>query len=185
MSKLSDLQKKRSVRVTKRKRHYARYLRFRATKKRVRRNFQFKRFKQQIKAIEKLDWLIDKEEARLKGARINWNGCAPVGGPNLRAVLRYGLNENSGCYVTSTNGGVHTPTSYHYRNEAVDIGASTTDQKIKFQHDIYDRFGAGMFAELFGPDNSPWVKNGSTYSEGEGTPLETLHDTHVHFAVIG
>lgn len=136
-----------------------------------------KAFRVQKRAVKKLKKILGRLPKE-----IDWNGCAPVGGPNLQKALLWAL-ANYDVYVTSTNGGTHTPTSYHYRNQAVDIGADSTQAKIRCQHGLYIHFGASFFAELFGPDNYPWVKNGVTYAEPEGTALENLHDTHVHMAV--
>jgi hypothetical protein len=90
---------------------------------------------------------------------------------------------NAGLYVTSTTGGTHAPTSYHYARplgRAVDV-AGPWEKMIAFQRaESAER--AGIYLELFGPDNAVQVKNGQRFGFSEGQPLENLHDTHVHGA---
>lgn len=133
--------------------------------------------KAHTRAIRKL-----KQILRKLFRRIDWNGKAPVGGPNLRKAVRYALN-NFDVYITSTNGGTHTPTSYHYRNQAVDIGSDSADEKARCQRALLVEFGPLYFAELFGPDNGYFVKNGSQYVATEGEFNENLHDDHIHMAI--
>jgi lysozyme len=97
---------------------------------------------------------------------------------------------NHGLVVTSTTDGSHSPTSFHFTRpgRAVDLGHGPgvtweegTRRKIAFQRWLLGK-GAGRFDELFGPDNAANVKNGQRITLAEGTPLENLHDTHVHVA---
>lgn len=130
------------------------------------------------KAMQKLQEIID----RLLRRQIYWNAKAPVGGRKLRKALRWAL-ANFDVYVTSTNGGAHSPTSYHYRNQAVDIGSDNAAEKARCQKALLKKFGPGYFAELLGPDNEAWVKNGSQYTATEGDALEAQHDDHIHMAI--
>jgi hypothetical protein len=85
----------------------------------------------------------------------------------------------AGLVVTSTTGGRHTSTSFHYKGQAVDL-AGPRDKMVAFQRKeakMTDRYW-----ELFGPDNYANVKNGRRISLGEGTFLENQHDNHVHAA---
>jgi hypothetical protein len=79
--------------------------------------------------------------------------------------------------VTSTNGGAHTPTSWHYKNQAVDFGGSATEmQKLAGYvnhhyrnklHELIHSGGAGYY-----------VKNGQTVA-----PYAVAqHRNHVHIA---
>lgn len=184
MSKLDRLEAKRTRRVRDRRRHYLRWKELKAQGRRVRAAYHRVRLRRDKRAIQKLNRLIDAEEQRIASLRIDWNGKDPVGGPRLRAAVRHGLRKSPACYITSTNGGVHSPTSHHYQDEAVDIGAPSTGAKYAFQRAVFDKFGAGYFAELFGPANYPWVKNGVAYTALEHSAIEDQHDNHVHMAVI-
>jgi hypothetical protein len=96
----------------------------------------------------------------------------------------------AGLVVTSTTGGHHAPGSYHYSRpgRAVDVGlpaslvgtAEGRRRMVTFQRK--EARHAERYDELFGPDNDGCVKNGVRISLGEGTPLENLHDSHVHLA---
>lgn len=91
---------------------------------------------------------------------------------------------NAGLYVTSTTGGRHAPTSYHYDRplgRAIDV-AGPWDKMVAFQR-AESASRAGEYLELFGPDNGVQVKNGQRFAFSEGEPLENLHDTHVHGAL--
>lgn len=103
---------------------------------------------------------------------INWNGKAPVASRKVRRVLRYGQRKH-GFIVTSTTGGVHSPTSWHYQSKAVDVICS---DMAAAQLDIERHFGTSYFLELFGPA-SRYVKNG--YVVNAKFPD---HDDHIHIA---
>lgn len=95
----------------------------------------------------------------------------------------------AGLVVTSTTGGAHAATSYHYSGRAVDVGlpgpligtAKGKRRMVRFQR--AEARHPSRFLELFGPANSLCVKNGRRLSLAEGTALEDLHDTHVHGAL--
>ena len=101
----------------------------------------------------------------------------PYSGLNakLRSAIAVGVTV-FGCYVTSTKRNWGT-TSYHEVWKALDMaGARMAD----FQRWLVkNRPGA---LEVFGPDNSAFVKNGQRYTATEGDGNETLHDNHTHYA---
>jgi hypothetical protein len=110
--------------------------------------------------------------------------------PCKRFVVRA---HNRGLHVTATTDGVHSSTSWHHvqpdgKGHAVDVAAVMTAHGIEamkdFQREEYRRHrrGATRYAELFGPINDRWVKNGIGFIEPEGAPLEDQHDNHVHGA---
>lgn len=179
MSKLLRLREKRRHRVAKRKHHYAKWKRFKKQGKPVRKRYQLRKFNQQVKAIKKLDRLIKAELERLEDLRIDWSGKPAVTyGPLVKAV-RFALNSADGLYVTSTTGGTHSPTSWHYSGHAVDFGSNGPGEspEIEAQNALLNAFGAGYFAELFGP--APYyVKNGVVYSG-----VFPNHHDHLHVAV--
>jgi hypothetical protein len=96
--------------------------------------------------------------------------------------------HNHGLFVTSTRDGVHSPTSWHYSGHAADVAAPMTSEgvsrMVRFQSEEWrrQRRGATQYAELFGPANDRWVKNGQLIRAREGDPLEQMHDNHVHGA---
>lgn len=175
---LHDLNERRRKRVRKRKRHYRRYVNFRAKKQPKRRDYHLKKFRQQVEAIEKIDRLIAAEKERVKERRIDWNGKAALSHEPLLTTVRAALAV-SGLYVASTNGGTHSPTSWHYQNRAVDFGSNDPSEKPEkaAQELLLKRFGAHYFAELFGPCDW-YVKNGVVY---RGT--FPAHGDHLHVAV--
>lgn len=89
---------------------------------------------------------------------------------------------------TSTTGGQHAPSSYHYKGAAADMGlpsslvgsAKGQERMLRFQRQ--EAGHADRYLELFGPDNKACVKNGRVITLAEGSPLENLHDNHVHGA---
>lgn len=175
---LQDLNARRRKRVKKRKRHYRKYVNFRAKKQPKRRNYHLKKFRAQIEAIEKLDRLIAAERERIEERKIDWNGYpALTHGPLLKAV-RVALTV-PGLYITSTSGGTHATTSWHYVKRAFDAGSNDPSEKPEkaAQELLLKRFGAHYFAELFGPCDW-YVKNGVLY---RGTFPK--HDDHLHVAV--
>lgn len=95
-----------------------------------------------------------------------------------RGVVNYGLTCTS-LYRNYVPPGGST-TSYHLSGHAGDIaGARMTE----FQLDEYKRnLGNSGCWELFGPDNSHNLKYGGSLYLPEGSPLENLHDSHVHGA---
>lgn len=105
----------------------------------------------------------------------------------VKLLILVAKRTSRAIYVTSTTDGGHASTSYHYpRNnpsglgEAVDLGSGgRRPSMVKVQRALYRR-GVERYNELFGPDNGMWVKRGQPIDGAEGSPLETLHDTHVH-----
>lgn len=176
MSKLTKLRAKRRKRVQSRKHHYAEYKRHKAKKRWARTKWQRVRFFRDVKAIKKLDRLI-KKAAREQ--RIDWNGCEALTSKPLCRAIRHALATADGLYITSTTGGTHSPGSYHYQDRAADFGSNGPGEspEIEAQEALLREFGAGYFAELFGP--AGWyVKNGTVYS---GT--FPAHHDHLHVAV--
>jgi hypothetical protein len=94
--------------------------------------------------------------------------------------------NKAGLFVTSTTGGGHASTSHHFpQNNADGLGhavdlAGTLNEMVAFQKKAAKQFPHAL--ELFGPANSPWIKNGQVISGVEGTALENQHDNHVHMA---
>lgn len=117
------------------------------------------------RARRKLRWL-------LRYLRIDWNGKQSV--PLLRRVVRY--TDARGLVVTSTTGGVHSPTSYHYQRRAVDVAGGSAAHMAAVQRGLLRKFGAGYFRELFGPAGF-YVKNGVRYSGHF-----PAHHDHIHAA---
>jgi hypothetical protein len=95
-----------------------------------------------------------------------------------RGVVNFDL------YVTSLKRNYVPPggstTSYHLSGHAGDIAGT---RMVAFQVSEYEtNRGNGACWELFGPDNDAWLKHGADTGGAEGTPLEQLHDSHVHGA---
>lgn len=103
---------------------------------------------------------------------IDWNGHPPVASRRVKRALRYAQRKH-GAIVTSTTGGVHSPTSWHYQSRAVDF---ICNDMAGAQLDIEAKFGASFFLELFGPA-SRYVKNGYVV-QGKFPD----HDDHIHLA---
>lgn len=177
--KLSRLEDRRKARVRSRKKHYAKYVYHRKHDNPRRRDYNLRKFRADKKAIRKLDRLIAAEKQRIADARrIDWNGYPPLTHKPLLAAVRVALTVD-GLYVSSTNGGSHSPTSWHYKDRAVDFGSNESDEspEKRAQQRLLERFGASYFAELFGPCD--WhVKNGVLYPY----PFPD-HDDHLHLAV--
>ena len=115
----------------------------------------------------------------LRRREVDWNGCEPLTHPPLVKAARVALST-PGLYITSTTGGTHSPTSWHYKARAFDGGSNESDEgpEIEAQERLLAKFGAGYFAELFGP--AGWyVSNGVKYA---GT-FPGHHD-HLHVAVV-
>jgi hypothetical protein len=177
---LVKLRKKRAKRVKSRKRHYRRFTEHRAAGRNARAKWQLKRFRWDRNAVRKIDRLIAQERDRIRKERlIDWEGNEKLSFVPLLAAVRTALTVD-GLYVTSTTGGTHSSTSYHYQAKAVDFGSSGPGEtpEITAQRLLLDTYGASYFAELFGPD--PWyVKNGVVYRG-----VFPAHGDHLHVAVI-
>ena len=119
---------------------------------------------------------IERLKRKLEREQIDWNGKTPL--PHYTKEVR--TAQLYGLYVTATVGrpGVHSPTSYHYQDPryAVDMASYSVQPMISAQNALLDKFGAGHFKELFGPD-SWYVKNGVKYSGAF-----PAHGDHIHFA---
>ena len=125
--------------------------------------------------IKKLKKLI----AKLKARKIDWNGHPALSSPGIKRAARVALSVPD-LYITATTDGVHSATSWHYKARAFDGGSGSSSEtpEKRAQQKLLNEFGAGYFAELFGP--SPWyVKNGILY-KGSVFPG---HNDHLHVAV--
>lgn len=110
---------------------------------------------------------------------------------NKIATKAYGM----GLVPTSTTGGAHADGSYHKqrdsqgRGKGLDIGnrrelvgtAKGMARMLKLQRWAHSRWRKLGLAELLGPDNSLAVLRSTETNLSEGTSLEEMHDTHVHF----
>lgn len=99
-----------------------------------------------------------------------------------------GRAHKAGLLVSSTTGGTHASSSFHYprnnydgKGHAVDV-YGPWNKMVKFQR--AEAQHPARYHELFGPDNGACVKNQRRISLAEGTALENLHDSHVHGALI-
>lgn len=126
---------------------------------------------------------------RRKRLRINWNGKKPL--PLRRVALRRAIRraQRGHLVVTSTSGGTHAPTSYHFVEKAVDLASWSRPDMVRFQRAEYmrsedrrKRTGRPLWTELFGPDNNLCISRGKPVTLAEHSALEDLHDTHVHLA---
>ncbi len=111
-------------------------------------------------------------------------GGFPEPDKRLRRYIMRGIVR--GLIVTSTTGGGHASTSWHYKKRAVDMGnrrpgtPAARARLVRFQRELAAK-PAGLL-EVFGPENGACVKNGRRIGLAEGTPLENLHDDHLHIA---
>ena len=127
------------------------------------------------RAARKLSALIARVKARFV---IDWNGHAPLTYKRIKKAARVALSV-PGLYISSTTGGTHSPTSWHYKARAFDGGSGDPNEgpEKRAQEKLLKKFGPGYFAELFGPCDW-YVKNGVVY---KGT--FPGHDDHLHVAV--
>lgn len=90
----------------------------------------------------------------------------------------------AGLVVTSTTGGTHSPTSFHYTGRAVDLGHRKPGTRTARGTLVrYQRACAShpeRYAELFGPDDRACVKNRQRMRLPHGSALERGHENHVH-----
>lgn len=96
-----------------------------------------------------------------------------------RAVVLWNLTVTSTVRTYVPAGG--SSSSFHLAwvcGCAVDV-AGPMDRMEDCQRAEYARSEAD---ELFGPINDKWLKYGEPTAGAEGSPLEQLHDTHVHEA---
>lgn len=127
---------------------------------------------------------------RRKARRGVWDNRYLSGHPDVTHRLYPIIMEAvaRGLVVTSTRDGVHAPTSFHYSGRAVDFGRAGGYRRwflprlVSFQRHLHTKHGRKL-AELFGPSNRANRKYGRAISLPEGSPLEQLHDNHVHVAI--
>jgi hypothetical protein len=134
-------------------------------------------YKRRVSILEKLRKALGAALERLKGLRAkvtrrpNWNGHPALSSSLLKKVV---VEANKrGLYVTSTTGGTHSSTSWHYQRRAVDL-AGPWSQMVAFQREAARRWPNAL--EIFGPD-SFYVKNGQRY-----TGAFPDHGDHIHIA---
>lgn len=134
---------------------------------------------EEAKRREKPEW----KDFMASGHPLNFSPAAKA--EAAIAVLKFD------CVVTSTFRSTviagSNPSSFHGPNvnpgKAVDVAGA---RMTAYQKDVFDRRrGDSHLLELFGPTNSIALKNGGAISLAEGSPLENLHDTHVHVAAEG
>jgi hypothetical protein len=84
--------------------------------------------------------------------------------------------------VTSTTGGGHSKTSYHYKGQAVDFGfpgnAQSGLRKIADFWSLYGKYAAEVI--FYGQGTPVAYKNGSPYTYSSA--IQSQHRTHVHIA---
>jgi hypothetical protein len=178
MPSLSKLQAKLGKQVAKEKKHTRKWKHYRSNGKKLRAKYHRRRQQAARRAIRKIKKLIKEARAEQKKRQINWSGKAPLTHKPLLRAVRVAL-EVEGLYITSTTGGTHSATSWHYKARAFDGGSNGPGEipEIRAQNRLLKEFGAGYFAELFGPDNW-YVKNGV---KCPGT--FPGHADHLHVAV--
>ena len=129
-------------------------------------------------------------ELKRKARKGQWDDRMLNGHPPVKKSLRPIIIEAYafGCVVTSTTDGVHAPTSFHPHGRAVDFGCRVGFHRwflrrlVRLQRRLHKRWGSRL-SELFGPNNRANRKWGKSIRLAEGSPLETLHDNHVHAAI--
>jgi hypothetical protein len=89
------------------------------------------------------------------------------------------LAVRMGLTVTSTTGGVHVATSFHYRGLAIDVSGSHSQMQAFF-HQSLDTYGQGNVIELFYDPIGYYIKYGQCVSGAIGG-----HGDHVHLALRG
>jgi hypothetical protein len=120
--------------------------------------------------IARLVRALKRVKARLI---VDWNGHPPLRVKRLRKAVR--VAARYGLVVTSTTGGTHAPTSWHYKGRAVDLASGSVSDMAAAQAAIDRVVGRTNLLELFGPGR-PNVKNGSI------CPPIPDHRDHVHVA---
>lgn len=144
------------------------------------RKMRFWRSRRDLSLQRRAFWQAVLKRREIKLARwlakhrdIDWNGYPPVASRRVRRALRFAQQEY-GAIVTSTTGGGHSPTSWHYQSRAVDFICS---DMAGCQIALEKKFGAPFFLELFGPAER-YIKNGYV-SVGTSFPA---HEDHIHLA---
>ena len=134
-----------------------------------------------LKLFRKYKAMVKHLRALVKKSKpqpVDWNGLSPLRYAPIIKAARTALTV-PGLYITSTTGGTHSPTSWHYKAKAFDAGSGASDEgpEKRAQQKLLNTYGAGYFAELFGP--LPWyVKSGVVYSG-----VFPGHSDHLHVAV--
>ena len=116
---------------------------------------------------------------------------------NVTRAVKRGTRRGvaAGLVPTATTNGTHAVGSYHSRNpgQAIDLGLPSwmvgtsrgRRRMVNFQRKEYNAWRAGnrpQMVELIGPDNNMIVLRGVHSPLPEGSPLENMHDNHVHEA---
>lgn len=89
-------------------------------------------------------------------------------------------------YVTATKGGKHAPGSYHYKGQAVDVGADSQAPKDGLANFLYrySRQITELIHSRAGNQSGWYVKNGQRVGHAYyGPALTAAHVNHVHFAI--
>lgn len=132
---------------------------------------------------------------RRKARRGVWDSRYLNGHPDVHHSLYPIIMEAvaRGLVVTSTTDGVHATGSFHYAARAVDFGRAGgfrswfAPRLVAFQRHLHKTHGRRLsgrrLSELLGPSNRANRKWGVAITLAEGSPLETLHDNHVHVAI--
>lgn len=107
--------------------------------------------------------------------RVRWNGYPRIRGRKIRRAIR--IAQAHGLVVTSTTGGTHSSTSWHYQGRAVDVASSSVTKMKQAQIAIARDIGRENFLELFGP-GSWYIKNGEKI---KGAFPD--HGDHIHIAI--
>jgi len=141
---------------------------------------------------------------RAKGKLGRWDRrmhryYGPPADVNDRVKAFIARGYGAGLVPTFTTNGVHAPESFHKRGAAADLGlrrehidhGRPSDRGMamlkKFQRAEFKKFQAGRrrhMQELIAPDNRAVVLRGRATTLVEGSPLETMHDNHVHGAFV-
>lgn len=130
------------------------------------------------KELEELAAQLARIDARHRSREPNWQGheavLGEVGDFLVVKAAEFGL------IVTSTTGGTHSATSFHYRRLAIDFGVvaalvGTSEARVRevaFQNWLDKNFPRS--SEIFGPDGH-YIKNGVRYAG-----MFPDHGDHVH-----
>jgi hypothetical protein len=127
---------------------------------------------------------------REKARRGEWDDRMLNGHPgDVTAAVKKFIMRGvaAGLVCTATRDGNHARTSYHYAEpgRAADMGLSRfspTSLRKRRAFQLAEAQHEERYNELYGPDNRANVRNGVRLTLAEGTPLETMHDNHVHGA---
>lgn len=139
-----------------------------------------------VRYEEKISALKERRDRVDAGDFEPWmlNGRPGNVSAGIKAAIARGVAHD--LYVTSTSTGGHASSSWHFPwnnrdglGHGVDMAGAYNDM-VAWQNSELAR-GEDLL-ELIGPDNDACAKNGSRYTLGEGTALETAHDNHVHRA---